>query len=88
MERLVPPRETLTVEFKSDQKPVSDDTVIDSVVAFANTEGGELYLGVEDDGRITGIHHTHSDITKLAAFILLNIHYGVSLFAYPFLLYH
>lgn len=69
MERLVPLRETLTVEFKSDQKPVSDETVIDSVVAFANTEGGELYLGVEDDGRITGIHHTHSDITKLAAFI-------------------
>lgn len=69
MERLVPTRETLTVEFKSDQKPVSDDTIIDSVVAFANTEGGDLYLGVEDDGRITGIHHTHADITKLAAFI-------------------
>ena len=69
MERLVPPRETLTVEFKSDQKPVSDETIIDSVVAFANTEGGDLYLGVEDDGRITGIHQTHSDITQLAAFI-------------------
>lgn len=69
MERLVPLKETLTVEFKSDRKPVSDDMVIDSVVAFANTEGGDLYLGVEDDGSITGIHHTHRDITKLAAFI-------------------
>ncbi|MCI5531527.1 MAG: ATP-binding protein, partial [Caecibacter massiliensis] len=28
---------------------------MDVVVAFANTEGGDLYLGIEDDGTITGL---------------------------------
>ena len=69
MERIVPEKETITIEFKSDKKPIPDDGIIDSVVAFANTEGGELYLGVEDDGRISGIHPSHRDITRLAAFI-------------------
>lgn len=69
MERIVPEKETITIEFKSDKKPIPDDVIIDSVVAFANTEGGELYLGVEDDGRISGIHPSHRDITRLAAFI-------------------
>ena len=43
-------RETLTVEFKSDRNRLSDNDLIDAVVAFANTEGGDLYIGVEDDG--------------------------------------
>ena len=57
------------MEFKSDRKRLSDEALIDAVVAFANTEGGELYLGVEDDGTITGRHESHSDITQLAAFV-------------------
>jgi len=69
VERLVPAKESLTVEFKSDKKAISDEVIIDAVVAFANTEGGELFLGVEDDGKITGIHPSHRDITQLAAFI-------------------
>lgn len=69
MERLIPKTESLTVEFKSDKRPLSDDAIIDAVVAFANTEGGELYLGVEDDGTITGRNDTHKDITQLTAFI-------------------
>ncbi len=69
MERLVPEKESLTIEFKSDKKAISDEVIIDAVVAFANTEGGELYLGVEDNGEITGIHASHKDITQLAAFI-------------------
>lgn len=69
MERLIPQHETLQIEFKSDQKAIPDEAIVDSVVAFANTEGGELYLGVEDDGSITGIHPSHQDISKLAAYI-------------------
>ena len=45
----LPKKETLTVEFKSDQKLLSDGEIIDTVVALSNTEGGSLYLGVEDD---------------------------------------
>ena len=33
-------RENMTVEFKSDLKKLSDDVIIESVVAFANTDGG------------------------------------------------
>jgi ATP-dependent DNA helicase RecG len=61
--------ETLTVEFKSDVKRLSDEDIIDAVVAFANTDGGCLYLGVEDNGEITGLHKSHQDATQLAAFI-------------------
>ncbi len=69
MERIIPQAESLTVEFKSDRKKLSDDILIDAVVAFANTEGGDLYLGVEDNGEITGRHELHKDFSRLAAFI-------------------
>ena len=62
-------REDMTHEFKSDRKKLADQEIIDAVVAFANTDGGDLYLGVEDDGEITGLHKEHSDIIRLAAFI-------------------
>ena len=62
-------REDLTNEFKSDRNYLHDSEIIDAVVAFANTDGGDLYLGVEDDGEITGVHEKHRDITYLAAFI-------------------
>ena len=69
MERIIPQAESLTVEFKSDRKKLSDDILIDAVVAFANTEGGDLYLGVEDNGEITGRHESHKDFSRLAASI-------------------
>jgi ATP-dependent DNA helicase RecG len=61
--------ETLTVEFKSDKKPLSDRELVAAIVALANTEGGDLYLGVEDDGAVTGLHPNHLDIQDLAALI-------------------
>ncbi|MCD7724247.1 MAG: putative DNA binding domain-containing protein [Clostridiales bacterium] len=62
-------KEDLTKEFKSDKNYLRDNEIIDAVVAFCNTDGGELYLGVEDDGEITGLHKDHMDTTRLAAFI-------------------
>ena len=50
MERIIPEHETIEIEFKSDIKKLSDSDLIDAIVAFANTHGGDLYLGVEDDG--------------------------------------
>ena len=66
---MFPAEESLTVEFKSDRNCLSDNDIIDVVVAFANTEGGDLYLGIEDDGTITGLHPKHRDITRFTAFI-------------------
>lgn len=62
-------RESLTVEFKSDKSRLPDSDLIDAVVAFANTDGGKLYVGVEDGGEITGLHPAHKDSVQLAAFI-------------------
>ena len=62
-------KENLVNEFKSDRMCLPDSDIIDAVVAFANTDGGDLYLGVENDGEITGLHSRHKDITQLAAFI-------------------
>jgi ATP-dependent DNA helicase RecG len=43
--------------------------VAKTLVAFANAEGGELFVGVEDNGAITGVPHTSGDLdTVLAAY--------------------
>ena len=61
--------ENLTLEFKSDRKALSDRDLVAAVTALANTEGGVLLLGVEDDGTITGLHPNHENISGLAALI-------------------
>ena len=72
MSRMVPYEETLSIEFKSDIKKYSDNDLFEDVVAFANTEGGDLYLGVEDDGTITGVHPEHANPITLGAYIANN----------------
>ena len=59
--RTIPDKETLTTEFKSDKKRLHDNDLIDAVIGMANTKGGVLYLGVEDNGKITGVHKQHTD---------------------------
>lgn len=72
MPRTIPMKETLTVEFKSDLKKYGDTDLFEDVVAFANTDGGDLYLGVEDDGTITGVYKEHSNPITLSAYIVNN----------------
>lgn len=69
METAIPEKESLTVEFKSDQKRLSDRDLVATVVCLANTDGGEIYLGVEKDGVVTGLHHEHQNPTGLTALI-------------------
>jgi ATP-dependent DNA helicase RecG len=59
--------ETLTVEFKSDRKPLPDRELVAAIVALANAEGGTLFLGVEDDGTVTGSQY--QDFAGLAVLI-------------------
>lgn len=65
----IPNKESLTIEFKSDRKCLSDSDIIDAVVGLANTDGGTLYLGIEDNGTVTGLHSNHSDILKMSVMI-------------------
>ncbi len=65
----VPFAETLTIEFKSDRKRLPDDELVEALVCLANTEGGELWLGVEDDGTPTGLHETHQNLAGLPGLV-------------------
>jgi len=67
--RDIPPGENLTVEFKSDRTRLSDRDLIVTVVCLANTDGGDIYLGVEDDGTVSGLHAAHRNLTGLTALI-------------------
>jgi len=69
MPQRLPPRETLTVEFKSDLKRLPDRELIEGLVCLANAEGGELWLGVEDDGTPTGLHAEHHLLEGLAGMV-------------------
>lgn len=64
---MIPKKESLTVEFKSDGKNLDDGKIVDTVVGFANAKGGTLYIGIEDDGTISGAHAPHDDTIGLAA---------------------
>lgn len=66
---LLPSRESLTVEFKSDRSRLSDKELVEAIVCLANAEGGELWLGVEDDGRPTGLHPERLQIAGLGGLV-------------------
>jgi len=72
---LIETGESLGVEFKSDRRQVNDNTIYEEVVALANSEGGVLLIGVEDNGMITGARPRHgktTDSAKLRASIFNN----------------
>lgn len=62
-------KEDLLNEFKSDRDKLSDDVIVEAVVAFSNTEGGKFYLGVENNGEISGLHKAHKNSSGLEALI-------------------
>jgi len=45
--------ESQHIEFK--KKVAHPEKIVREVVAFANSDGGELYIGVDDDGKISGL---------------------------------
>ena len=65
----LPENESLVTEFKSDRKTLSDSVIVEEVVALSNTDGGCLYIGVEDDGTITGAQPAHRETARLASLI-------------------
>lgn len=69
MIRTIPTKESLKVEFKSDRSRLPDRELVETVVCLANTDGGEIYLGVEDNGQVTGLHPQHQNLSTLAAMI-------------------
>lgn len=70
MER--PFKESLVIEFKSDRKCYPLAKLYEDLVGMANTDGGWLFLGVEDNGTPTGVNAQHKDCQYMEAVIQEN----------------
>ena len=66
---LIAEGENLKVEFKSDLKRLPDRELVATAMSLANTEGGDILLGVEDNGKITGLHSDHGNVMGIVALI-------------------
>lgn len=55
----IPRSESQYVEFKSER--VSAKELAEEVVAFANGEGGEIWLGIEDNREISGLSRSYEE---------------------------
>lgn len=62
--------ESETVEFKNSLAEM--DQILETVSAFSNTKGGEIYVGVADDGTINGVDIGKGTMENLANEIKLN----------------
>lgn len=64
----IPESESLVTEFKAEWNDEKDGgSIMRTLVAFANTAGGDLYIGVNDDGSIAGLSDPGSVEEKLAS---------------------
>jgi len=54
-----PLQENQYIEFKSEA--VKAMHLAEEIVAFANSEGGEIWLGIEDDGSISGLSRSYEE---------------------------
>ena len=61
-------REGPDTEFKELDKirGALPDSVPKEIIAFANTEGGELYIGIRDDGSVAGVEDADDVMTRLS----------------------
>ena len=57
---LIEQGESHVVEFKKSTTDITKD-VYESVCAFSNRDGGHIFLGVKDNGKILGIQPDHID---------------------------
>ena len=68
--------ETKTIEFKREYM----DDIKYAVVAFANTDGGKIYVGVTDDGSIHGVENTDATMLRITNMIRDSIRPDVTMF--------
>lgn len=69
-------RESEFIEFKAEDT----DDLCRAVVAFANTDGGTIRVGVDDSGNVIGLPDMDADYTRITNLIRDNIRPDVTLF--------
>ena len=55
-------QESETVELKQE----FSESIRKEIVAFANSSGGKIYIGVLDDGEVIGVHSADQMIQRIA----------------------
>lgn len=50
------------------------DSILKSIIAFANSEGGTILIGIDDDGTVVGVTETDALMLKIASKIKDSIH--------------
>lgn len=68
--------ENATTEFKREYV----DEIKKSIIAFANTNGGNLYIGINDDGSIAGVDDIDGTMLKISNSIRDTIKPNITLF--------
>jgi ATP-dependent DNA helicase RecG len=68
--------ESLTTEFKREYT----DDLKKNIVAFANTAGGKLYIGINDDGTVLGVDAPDDTMLKVSNMVRDSIKPDVTLF--------
>lgn len=62
--KLIGPSESTTIEWKPSLSQINE--IIESIVAFSNTEGGKLFVGVSKHGEFIGVSIGKGTIENLA----------------------
>jgi ATP-dependent DNA helicase RecG len=68
--------ENAVTEFKREYT----DNIKKTIVAFANSNGGTLYIGIEDDGIITGVKNIDATLLKITSSVHESIKPDVTMF--------
>ncbi len=69
-------QESKTTEFK---REYTDDLKY-AVVAFANTDGGKIYIGIHDDGSVQGVQNTDDTMLRITNMIRDAVRPDVTMF--------
>ncbi|BBN56157.1 hypothetical protein TRE132_42820 [Pseudomonas chlororaphis subsp. aurantiaca] len=61
---------------RKNKRPTKDicSDISKTLVAFANADGGELFVGIEDDGVVTGVSHTEVELEILKTAYRTHVH--------------
>lgn len=63
LRKLIAQGEGLQLEFK--KKAAHPDKLVREIIAFANTDGGTLLIGVDDDGTLSGVKYPEEELHVL-----------------------
>ncbi|MBQ5419503.1 MAG: putative DNA binding domain-containing protein [Selenomonas sp.] len=70
------PKENEHTEYKRELT----DVLKKEVIAFANTSGGSIYIGIADDGTVVGVSDSDQTMLRLASMLRDSIHPDIMMF--------